>query len=105
MVLNLSECLSLMGACSRLEHLLVVVPLGTSRAGDDSPPRGEGGRILLALSYRWTIHCNIKRGNTHSESGILEAGGGCLGEKSSLGLHHQTLPSPLLVSPHQMNQL
>ena len=36
--LSLSEGLSLMGACSKLELLLAVVPLGTNRAGDDSPP-------------------------------------------------------------------
>lgn len=44
-------------------------------------------------------------GDTHSESGILGAGGGCLGGKSSPGLHHQTLPSLLQASLHQTNHL
>lgn len=44
----LSDGLSLMGACSRLELLLAVAPLGTSRAGDGSPPAGEGAMDCLA---------------------------------------------------------
>lgn len=75
-------------------------------------PTYRRGRIkgLLAFSYRFSIDLNIKfsvtkRVNTHIESGILEAGGGCWGEKSSLGLHHQIPPSPLPVSPHQMTHL
>lgn len=107
-VLSVCEGLSLIGACSRVELLLAVVPLGTCRGGDGSPPiKGEG---LLVFSYRFSIDLNMKfsvtkRVNTHIESGILEAGGGCWGEKSSLGLHHQIPPSPLPASPHQMTHL
>lgn len=39
--LSLSEDLSMIGTCSRLELFFAVVPLGTSRAGVDSPPLGQ----------------------------------------------------------------
>lgn len=45
-VLNLSDGLSLIGACSKLELLLADVTLGTSRAGDDSPPKAQREQII-----------------------------------------------------------
>lgn len=47
------------------------------------------------------LHCEA----TYIESGILEAEGECWEEKSSLCLHHQTLPSLLLASLLLMNHL
>lgn len=46
-VLSLSEGLSLIGACSRLEVLLAAEPLGTNREGDGSPPKVEHYQHLV----------------------------------------------------------